>query len=445
MAVFLLVCHVLGLLKPVLASSASADFISEELAAASGNISALRHDIAPAWVSSPQVRGTSDILSSCLVTLTACVYTAIHLNVPPLHETKLHFLWRKVKWVALALFAPEIVLYTAFKQFAEARVLVKELNQLRFGNGNGDSTRDPAKDMHDTNATNSSIHVPSASSEVSDSIPRYDLRFGFFIVMGGCITKDVAQISDKYTYCSITPEAAIVFARQGLYFDLSPGKIADKSKANLFGKGLVCAQVIWFVTQCIARAIASYPLVLIEVHTMVHVVCALAIYVLWWNVSDLDSTSLPSSIRLTRYHQKPQDVSDPEIIDLSGHMSTLALDLIRLDALDSRHFGYESPHDSPDQNLYLATRVPEETQYMTAEEKANIKSWIGDGDPSLELKIVDAKEKNRSFGGEESFALVWFCATLYGVEKIRSGTNQSCSEALVQRPSKMAIYRPSFP
>ena len=100
------------------------------LSAAAGNRTILQTQISPPWVSSSGIRGTSDILWSCLLTLTACVYTAIHLNIPPAHEGKRQFLWRKSKWVALTLFAPEIVLYCALTQFLEARKLVKELNKL---------------------------------------------------------------------------------------------------------------------------------------------------------------------------------------------------------------------------------------------------------------------------------------------------------------------------
>lgn len=100
------------------------------VSAAAGNRTILQTQISPPWVSSSGIRGTSDILWSCLVTLTACVYTAIHLNIPPAHEGKRQFFWRKSKWVALALFAPEIVLYCALTQLLEARKLVKELNKL---------------------------------------------------------------------------------------------------------------------------------------------------------------------------------------------------------------------------------------------------------------------------------------------------------------------------
>ena len=101
------------------------------LSAAGGNRTTLKTQISPAWVSNSGVRGTSDILWSCIVTLTACVYTAIHLNVPPPQQGRWQFLWRKLKWVALALFAPEIVLYCALTQLLQAWKFKNEMNELR--------------------------------------------------------------------------------------------------------------------------------------------------------------------------------------------------------------------------------------------------------------------------------------------------------------------------
>ena len=121
-----------SLLYQILANSRTVSTASIEplLSAAEGNRTTLRREISPPWVSSPTTRGTSDILWSCLVTLTACVYNALHLNVPPANEGKLGFYWRKSKWVATALFAPEVLLYSALTQFLEARKLVDVLNEL---------------------------------------------------------------------------------------------------------------------------------------------------------------------------------------------------------------------------------------------------------------------------------------------------------------------------
>ena len=119
-------------LYQILATSRTVSTASIEplLSAADGNRTTLRTEFSPSWVSSSKTRGTSDILWSCLITLTACVYNALHLNIPPENEGKIGFYWRKSKWVATALFAPEIVLYCALTQFLEARKLVKGLNEL---------------------------------------------------------------------------------------------------------------------------------------------------------------------------------------------------------------------------------------------------------------------------------------------------------------------------
>lgn len=115
---------------------------------------------------------------------------------------------------------------------------------------------------------------------------RFSLEYGFFVVMGGIVTDDVGRLEDNENRrFSLTARAIRLFARDGVFFNISLATISDKSKANLLGKCLVCVQVVWFVIQCVARAAAKYPLALIEIHTIVHVVCALSMYVLWWKVS----------------------------------------------------------------------------------------------------------------------------------------------------------------
>lgn len=81
--------------------------IQTKLQANYKNLTALRTIPAPPWVEAPSFRGTTDILYSCVITLIACIYTALHLNIPP---PKSNLVWQKVKWVFSALIAPEIVL-----------------------------------------------------------------------------------------------------------------------------------------------------------------------------------------------------------------------------------------------------------------------------------------------------------------------------------------------
>ncbi|CAM1505143.1 Fc.00g107800.m01.CDS01 [Cosmosporella sp. VM-42] len=114
---------------------------------------ALRSIRAPAWVDSPHIRSTNDILKSSMLTLVACIYTALHLNVPS-KTSWYHILLLKVKWVLTALLAPEIVLYIAINQLQQAWRLRRDLRKLQ------------------------------AESETVDKNFDFNLKCAFFIVMG---------------------------------------------------------------------------------------------------------------------------------------------------------------------------------------------------------------------------------------------------------------------
>lgn len=105
---------------------------------------ALQNLDAPAWVDSPSVRGTADILRSCLLTLLACVYTSLHLNVPDDTNWR-HVLWSKVRWMLLALFLPEFVLFMAGDQLRQAWNLRKELRKLQLECEDGAVKKDVGK------------------------------------------------------------------------------------------------------------------------------------------------------------------------------------------------------------------------------------------------------------------------------------------------------------
>lgn len=77
------------------------------------------------WTPEPRTRGTFSILSSCVVTILLCVWTALHLNIPDQEDEGRRWisrrsLWSKVTWLIFALVAPELVAYTAFYQRSEA-------------------------------------------------------------------------------------------------------------------------------------------------------------------------------------------------------------------------------------------------------------------------------------------------------------------------------------
>lgn len=81
------------------------------------------------WYSAPNFRGTWDIIVSCVLTLTICVWSALHLNVP-LEDSKLRERnTRRARWILLGIFAPELVVSTAFAQFLTASWLRREIQK----------------------------------------------------------------------------------------------------------------------------------------------------------------------------------------------------------------------------------------------------------------------------------------------------------------------------
>jgi hypothetical protein len=83
------------------------------------------------FVKDDNQRDTISVLISCFATLGLCVYSAVHLNVPRKGESDVRILLRELKWCIIGLFAPELILYTAWRQLASARELCYKINNTR--------------------------------------------------------------------------------------------------------------------------------------------------------------------------------------------------------------------------------------------------------------------------------------------------------------------------
>jgi hypothetical protein len=82
----------------------------------------------------------------------------------------------------------------------------------------------------------------------------------------------------------LTGDALEFVARERPFLipDMPEEDIIDKSKANGFDKTVVCAQATWFIAQLLIRLGAKLPISLLELSTAAHSLCALLIYLLWW-------------------------------------------------------------------------------------------------------------------------------------------------------------------
>lgn len=101
---------------------------------------------------------------------------------------------------------------------------------------------------------------------------------------------------------TVTPCGTILLSRLGLLPPISIESINDKSKADVLTKGLVCIQSMWMLVQAAGRKIEGLPVTLLELNTIMHVVCALAMYILW--LKKPQDVGLPTRIE-DRHKSRP--------------------------------------------------------------------------------------------------------------------------------------------
>lgn len=244
-----------------------------------------------AWVPEPTIRGTWGILSSCIITISLCVWTAVHLNIPEHQKTKRQ-LWRKIKWLVLGLLAPEMVAYVAWHQRKEAK---KILSHIRDHSGQPPSQSRIRSFV--TACSQAFTFRCCTKAKTSDAPPSETFRYeksawtlvhGFYAVMGGFAldssTSEEPFLPNSRTRVALTPDGLRFLLEHEPHIlpDISQEQIKDKSKADGIKKILVCAQALWFCIQCMSRLAQSLPVSLLELNTFGHSLCTLLIHLLWW-------------------------------------------------------------------------------------------------------------------------------------------------------------------
>lgn len=268
-------------------------------------------------------RGTWTILSTCIIILNQCVYTSLHLNVPAHKCSNTTTLFMKAKYVAFGLLAPELIAFNAWRQWTVASSLVAQLRKERGGKQACPFLRRlfnrlkilPGKIHQGMKALHKRLTGKLEKDEnglpfVVDKDPWADITLihGFYIMMGGYgfdVSRDTKPKIWPRKVDRLTPSPAAVLGclisqdkdlREVVPF-LSEEEIWDKSKADGLAKSFVYIQDAWFCTQCIARLGQGVPISLLELNTFRHAICALLVYILWWN--------------------KPLDIHEPTLIDTS--------------------------------------------------------------------------------------------------------------------------------
>lgn len=81
---------------------------------------------------------------------------------------------------------------------------------------------------------------------------------------------------------TLTPHGVLQVANWRKLPHITSAEVQDKSNVNSLAKLLVFWQAFWMIVQVIGRTANGLPVTLLELHTVLHACCALAMYFTWW-------------------------------------------------------------------------------------------------------------------------------------------------------------------
>ncbi|KAF7975219.1 hypothetical protein HWV62_10168 [Athelia sp. TMB] len=262
------------------------------------------------------------IVQTCVATIFACVWVAVHRNIPapkPVLDPKLRlgpfkkalrWLWSKIRDLrqpvivfSVTLLAPEWVLAWAVRQRLRAHKLAEELET------ESEKARKIWQENHPEDANDRSTGVLVLGSSMSPveggssaasvctgcgpfpyqcawsnakSVGKFSQVWtpahGFFIIMGGYQASD-----EKGPICPLHPDEVVALVRDGRLVPPTGDELSNQSKGDFLSKGVAVLQTIWFVVQCIARLTVRLPLTNLEVMTLAYTVMTVAMYAAWWD------------------------------------------------------------------------------------------------------------------------------------------------------------------
>ncbi|KAM7194158.1 hypothetical protein V8F20_008078 [Naviculisporaceae sp. PSN 640] len=287
----------------------------------------------PSWRPEPEGRGHYGIISTCVITLSLCIWSALHLNVPEHKSSAFGQTMTKVKWLFVGLLAQEIIAFVAFRQRADQRDITAAMRKalgeqaptksdigkrkqtwwerfLRYRPSKGQASESSVPDgpsTHQSDRTETegiSRDPPCCESTPPLRRNAWSTTHSFLALMGGFAietsgSNEHLPLPQGRTRLVLTPKGLVRLAecRPHLIPDVSAEQIQDKSKTNHFAKSLMIVQALYFCIHFISRLAFRLSVTLLELNTFAHAVCALAIYFLWWD--------------------KPLDIQEPFVIPVN--------------------------------------------------------------------------------------------------------------------------------
>ncbi|KAF9554214.1 hypothetical protein CPC08DRAFT_766902 [Agrocybe pediades] len=189
-----------------------------------------------------------EIIWTCLATILAASWVAVHPNMPGPNVSKGRKTLQRIEIMTWAIIMPELIIMWAMGQWYGAKLMEKEFI--------------------------------SKYQKPNDAF-KWTKKHGFFLQMGGFVLYE----KDK-------PKKILGWKALKKYYEngridlseITEATIDDHSKADGFGKCIALIQTFWFIIQCIAR-FSDKHLVLTELElvTAALAVLSLLMYCFWWN------------------------------------------------------------------------------------------------------------------------------------------------------------------
>ncbi|KAG0697661.1 hypothetical protein DFH29DRAFT_856633 [Suillus ampliporus] len=227
--------------------------------------------------SSLTTRTLWSIVSSCVLTIFGCVYTAIHPNIPSPKDSPIRILRRRLGIMLMALIAPELIVIWAMRQWLSARdVTIKFKASKKF---RVDPQERPGDDESESPLAKATKWFKAYFLEQSEDYA-WTQTHSFFVLMGGFML-----YVDREPYRTLSPDDLLKLINDGRIDapTLTAKQIRDRSKKNLIANGLIIIQVAWFVLQLISRAVLHLTTTVIETGTLAFAVLDFLTHVVWWD------------------------------------------------------------------------------------------------------------------------------------------------------------------
>lgn len=201
------------------------------------------------WTSSPNGRGTSDILYNSCLTLVLCTWTVLCLNVYPSTYGRWKSAFRKSLMAGFTFLGPEFVFQLALGQWCSAH---RSVNKFR-----------------------------------DSGYPEWSMKHAFLADMGGFVLHPRLSPNEQWHPFPLDSEQ-VHYLVVNAYLPYSAVQvdreiIEDKNKVDGLLRLITVCQILWYFVDTVSRAFQGLTITLLELATIGFIVCTLGTYFCWFH------------------------------------------------------------------------------------------------------------------------------------------------------------------